>query len=476
MQLYKTLISFSVTGSLALASSLSVYQDSAVYRYVPQNIFIGFANNIKVKCKGEEIVLQTKPTCPEDARLCKERGLLKETERKLKAIQANISALNTFISLPQPNTFEAQTWIEAARKIGEEQAELSIAETGFKSELQSQIQAFRKQAPVQKARYLTQKCNTGLEVDLPYGQILFKTYYEAQLLKEQKIRVTQYLSVTNRSGIDMEAEDAMFYYRPAQQRISPIHFSPWVVGKYTPQPKRLYVKKAANRRMLSDGVIPEMATPIAEVNAAVPVAKYLSAREYRIKDLSLPSTGEPVTVEVTSWNAPLHCELRAYPYRSTMAFHVCSFQPKTQIERNSWKIKEDGEIINDHARGEYNKGMYHLYMKADLDVKIEQRPLVGKERTTGIFGSTVRKRDGYRLVLTNKSDKRKKLLLTERIPTSATEEIKVKLLHVKSENKVDYSVQKEGELEIVAVLKPHETKNIEILFEISYDKTLKIDY
>ena len=472
MQLYKTLISFSLTGSLALASSLSVYQDSAIYRYVPQNTFIGFTNNIKAKCKGEEVVLRTMPTCPEDVRLCKAMGMIKATERKLKATQANISALNTFISLPQPNTFDAKKWIEAARQIGAEQAGLSIAETDLKNELQSQTQAFRKQAPVQKALYLNQECNAGLEVDLPYGQILFKTYYEAQLLKEQEIRVTQYLSVTNRSGIDMEAEDAMFYYRPAQQMISPIHFSPWIVSEYVPRPKHLYLKRAANTRMQSDGGVLEMATPVAEA----PVAKYLSAREYQIKDLSLPSTGEPVKVEVTSWNVPLKCELRAYPYRSAMAFYVCSFQPKTQIEHNSWKIKEDEEIINDRARGEYDKGMYRLYMKADLDIKIEQKPLVEKERTTGIFGNTVRKKDGYRLVLTNKSDKRKKLLLTERIPTSTTEEIKVKLLHVKSENKVDYKVQKEGALEMQIVLKPHEIKNIEILFEISYDKTLKINY
>jgi len=109
-------------------------------------------------------------------------------------------------------------------------------------------------------------------------------------------------------------------------------------------------------------------------------------------------------------------------------------------------------------------------------MKIVRKPLVKRERTTGIFGNTVRKKDGYTLTLTNKSDKTKEMIVTERIPTSATEEIKVKLLSVKSEKKVDYTVSKNGKIEMSISQKAHETKKIEVLFEISYDKELKIDY
>jgi len=460
-------------GGLAFASSLAVYQDSTVYTYAPQNRFIGFSKNIRAKCRGTEAAVQSMFGCPEEERLCKELGRVKETAEKLKAVQTNISLLNTFTTLPQPASLDAENWIGAAKRVSEEQAKLSTDETRLKSELQLQTRAFRKQAPAQNALYLTKECKGDLSLELPYGQVAFSTYYEAQIDKDKEIEVTQYLSVTNRSGIDMKAEDAMFYYRAAQRMLAPVHFNPWIVSKYVPRPKRMY-KKSSMAMVQNDEAMLAMAP--SPVDNAAPVARYLSAREYQVKDLSLPSTGEPVNVKVTSWTAALNCELRAYPYRMATAFHVCSFKPKTQIERNSWKIKEGGRIINDRAMGEYEQGSYRLYTEADLDVKIERKPLVKKERTTGIFGNTVRKKDGYTLTLTNKSDAAKTLKVTERIPTSTTKEITVKLLNITSGKKVDYKVLKDGKIEMNVSLEAHETKKIEVLFEISYDKDLKINY
>ncbi|BAF71626.1 DUF4139 domain-containing protein [Sulfurovum sp. NBC37-1] len=472
MHLHRTLITLSLTATMALASSLAVYRDSTVYGYIPQNTFIGFAKNVKAKCKGYETALLTKINCPPEDRLCKELKNIQKTAQELKAIQTNIALLNTFVSLPQPTSLDAQSWIEAAKRVSGEQAKLSTDERRLKGELQLQTQDFRRQAPVQNALYLSKECKGDLTVELPYGQVVFSTYYEAQIEGNKEIEVTQYLSVTNHSGIDIEAEDAMFYYRAAHRTISPVHFSPWIVSKYVLRPKRMYAKKAAGTMMQNDAML----SAVAEVNAPAPVAEYLSAREYWVKNLSLPSTGEPVNVQVTSWKALLKCALRAYPYRMSTAFHVCSFKPKTQIERNSWKIKNGDTIINDRAMGEYDEERYRLYTEADLDLKIVRKPLVKKERTTGIFGSTVRKKDGYTLTLTNKSDKKKMLIVTERIPTSTTKEIKVKLLDIKSKKKVDYKVLKDGEVEMNVSLDPHETKKIEVLFEISYDKDLKINY
>jgi len=96
--------------------------------------------------------------------------------------------------------------------------------------------------------------------------------------------------------------------------------------------------------------------------------------------------------------------------------------------------------------------------------------------TTGIFGSTVRKKDGFTLILTNKSAKAKKMTVIERIPASTTEEIKVKLLDVRSDKKVEYKLLKDGKLEMHIDLAANETKKIEIVFELSYDKDLKVIY
>ena len=464
-----------LTSGLSQASSLAIYQDSATYMFQPKDSFIGFAKGVEVKCKGNVIPLKTSTICPSEDRLCQELITLKASAQKLKAAQANIKVLNTFISLPQPTSFDATVWIETAKAIGTEQAKLSSEVSTFKQELVLRSKDFKRQAPTQNTLSMAESCQKEVELTLPYGQLSFSTSYEADITDKKRITVTQYLTVVNKSGIDMQADNAMFFYRPSHRYIRPIHFSPWVVSKYKSQPVRSYAKAKKAMTMNAEPMI-EMDMAEMSVAEPAPVASYLNAREYQIKDLSLPSTGMPIDVQVTQWDAPLECDIRAYPYRNSMAFHTCSFTPKLQIDSNQWKVKEAETTINDKAVGEYREGKYRLYTEAELDIKVQRKPIVKREKTTGIFGGTARKKDGFTLKITNKSDKSKILTLTERIPTSTTEEIKVKLLEVKSDKKVNYRLLKDGEIEMKLTLAAHENKNIEVLFEISYDKDLKISY
>ena len=56
-------------------------------------------------------------------------------------------------------------------------------------------------------------------------------------------------------------------------------------------------------------------------------------------------------------------------------------------------------MINENAVGEYRDGKYDLYTKVEEDIKIVRKPIVNKERETGIFGGTARKKDGFTLTL-----------------------------------------------------------------------------
>jgi len=463
-----------LSSGLSQASSLAIYQDSATYIFQPETSFIGFEKGIEAKCKGNVIPLKASSVCPSDDRLCQELTEIKGTVQKLKATQANIKVLNTLVSLPQPTSFDAASWIESAKIIGAEQAKLSVETTLLTEELALLSKDFEQQAPTPNALSSRQSCPEELELTLPYGQLSFSSFYEADIADKKSVTVTQYLSITNKSGIDMQADDAMFFYRPAHRYIRPIHFSPWIVSKYIPRPKRNYAKAKRAAAMDEEQMVGTMSMIATE--APAPVAQYVNAREYQIKDLSLPSTGMPLDVQVTQWKVPLQCDIRVYPYRNTTAFHTCSFTPKLQIDNNQWKVRSAQTTINYKAAGEYREGKYRLYTQAELDIKVERKPIVKREKTTGIFGGTARKKDGFTLKVTNKSDTPKTLTVTERIPTSTTEEIKVKLLEVRSDKKVNYKLLKDGEIEMNIILAAHENKNIEVLFEISYDKDLKVSY
>ncbi|PHS38373.1 MAG: hypothetical protein COB07_08785 [Sulfurovum sp.] len=477
MELHKTLTTMLLTGGLSYASSLAVYQDKTFYTYTPQNNFIGFSQGLKASCEGTTIPLSGMTHCPEESRLCQELTSLKNTEEKVAAVVANTKVLSQLVSLPQPTTFDANAWIESAKRIGEEQARLLTQRRVLNEERELKQRNFQKQAPTEQAVQMNKSCKEEVELSIPYGYVSFSTRYEANINDDKEVTVSQYLSITNRSGIDIEADTAMFYYRSARQNIYPTHFTPWIVSKYVPRPTRVRKPKSAMRKEMSINMamMDEQRVEL-PVMAAAPTASYEDAREYKIKNLTLPSSGVALEVQVLTWKAALSCEVRAYPYVNRQAFHVCSFTPKYQIDANHWKVKSADEVINDNAAGEYRDERYALYTKVEEDIKIERKPIVKRERETGIFGGTERKKDGFVLTLTNKSDKEKTLTLVERIPTSTTEEIKVKLLSIKSELKVNYKILKDGQIEMKLTLAPHENKKIEVLFEMAYDKELKVSY
>ena len=477
MKLHKTFAALALTGGLSYASSLAIYQDKTFYSYMPQGHFIGFSKGLKATCEGTIIPLSGMTNCPEDNRLCQELSSLKSTEEKVEAVVANTKVLAQLVSLPQPTTFDANAWIESAKLIGSEQARLLTQERVLSEESKLKQRNFQKQAPTKQALQMNQSCEKEIELSIPYGYVSFSTTYEANIIDDKEVTVTQYLSITNRSGIDIEADTAMFYYRSANQYVRPTHFTPWIVSKYVPRPTRVSKsKRAMKKEMMMDMAMSQEQRVSRPMIASAPVASYEDAREYKIKNLTLPSTGVALDVQVVTWKTALSCEVRAYPYVNRQAFHVCSFTPKHQIDSNRWKVKSADEVINENAAGEYRDKRYNLYTKVEEDIKIERKPIVKRDRKTGIFGGTERKKDGFTLILTNKSDKEKTLTLVERIPTSATEEIKVKLLSINSDKKVNYKTLKDGEIEMKLALAPNETKKIEVLFEISYDKELKVSY
>jgi hypothetical protein len=465
----KELLFMLVSASLFTeASTLSIYQDKSLYRYHPQHVFIGLTRDIGAKCEGESIPLAVMTACPESARLCSTLFLKAEAlQTKLRENSLNSKVLDTLVSLPKPNAIDAKTTITAARAIAKEQARLLEQKRTFTRESKRLKTRFAKETRAAIPLGFAKPCKGSVELTIPYGYITFQTAYEATLLPERQIEVTQKLSIVNRSGIDIEADRAHFHYRSATQYVRPVHFQPWVVRE-RPELRR----KSISKRMLTETMAANDKMN-GDIAPAPMQAQYDESREYTIKALKLPSTGEPVDVPVMSWKVPVTCQTELYAYRNTNAYEVCSFTPKFQIERNSWKVKNAKGIINDRASGEYEKSLYKLYIKNDEDIAVIRKPVVDKEKESGIFGGTIRKKDGFTLEIANKSDKPKTIRVIERIPVPNTDKITVKLLTVSGNT---YKQLKDGKLEMYVTLAPHAHKEIEVLFEISYDKDLKIVY
>ena len=458
--------------TLGCASSLSVYQNKARYTFSPKEGFIGLTKGVSGKCSGESVPLQTRDVCPKSEHICTLYMQMRSLGSKTHANTINMRILESLISLPKPTSVDAEVMISAARAIAKEETRLTLEKEKLAQETKRLKKHFAKEARATQPLWLEEPCKKSFELTLPYGYISFDTEYEATLLSDDEVEVTQKLSVLNRSGVDIHASDASFLYRSSDPHLSPVHFSPWIVSERKVYPVKKRVRSVAAEALMQN----DMGGDIAPVAPAPTKAHYERSREYTVKNLTLPSTGEPKLIPVMTWKASVTCQNELYAYRNPRVFEVCSFTPKFQIERDRWKVKEGKEIINERAVGEYDGRSYKLYTRQIEDIRVIRKKIVQKERQTGIFGGTARKKDGFTLTLINKSNKAHKLTITERIPTSTTEKIKVKLLSVGGTKTVDYHLLKEGELKINALLAPHETQTIEVRFEISYDKDLKIGY
>jgi len=449
------------------ASTLSVYQDRSIYSYLPTSNFIGFGKNITAKCEGESVPLKIMSECPSSERLCSELYTkIEAVETKLHENRLDSEILDKLVTLPQPNSFDAKRAIVSAQAVAKEQTRLFVEKEKLTQLIKSLKADLSKQTRASVPVGLKNPCKGTLRLEIPYGYITFKTEYTASLISNSQIEVKQYLSIRNRSGIDIEAQQASFFHRPSIQYLRPVHFRPWIVRERQPFPKKRMLQKT----MLANDMETAVATPV----PAEPLkAQYERSREYTVKNLKLPSDGLKKKLPVMQWQVPAECQTELYAYRNRHAYKVCSFRPKFQIEQHRWRVYQNGSIINEKASGEYAGERYKLYISNDEDIEVQRKPVVDKEKESGIFGGTIRKKDGFELTITNKSEKPKKVLVTERIPTSATDKIEVRLLSVTGNS---YRLLKDGKIEMEISLPPKSHKRIEVLFEIAYDKNLKITY
>jgi len=451
-------------------ANLELYQDQAIYKYESNSTFIGFSKGIKATCKDKNLELVYKLKCPNN-RLCKFYNNINNKQLFLNKIKENIQTINILISNRKIDSFDANMLLKNAQIIAQEKSTLKNKELKIKKVLQLQNQEFRKIITAKEPLHLTKKCNGEIKLLIPYSYLNFRVVYEANI-NNKEITIKQNLSILNRSGIDIKVKDAKFYYRNLNEYIEPINFTPWIVKELK---NRILYKKTKRLDYDNMALNTKGSPKIAEqAIAPAPIGKYNDAREYSIKNLLLPTSNKPTKVKILEYKSNVDCKLKSYSYRNTNVFYICTFKPKFQIDTNSWQVKESNKLINKDAIGRYQNRYYELYTKIDKDILIKRKRVVAKENQSGIFGGTKRQKDGFLLNIINKSKKSKKIQIIERIPTSNTNKIEVKLLSVSKG--VNYILKKDGKITINLELKPKENKKIEILFEISYNKDLKIIY
>jgi hypothetical protein len=449
------------------ASSLEVYRDGAFYRYTPKEAFVGFVGKgARALCKEVETPLVTTLRCPERFHLCQEKTQVEALEAEAGKAMAVRQVLQKLVDRSEPDEVDVEAFFEKAEKIGERLARLEARHEKAMERARLGKEAFLRRATAWEAAALPEDC-MGEEVALkfPAGWVGFDLFYEAEVGEKGSVGITQKMHVTNRSGVDIEADTAHFFHTSLSHRLRPLRFTPWVVRDARHAPRRVYRKGVAAMEAVVQSA---PAVSMGEVSVERP-------RHYLVKKLSLPSSGKKVTVLLSRWREDAEYGERVYPYRDGRVYETVRFAPSRAIDADRWRVYEKGRLKAADVYGAYLDGRYTLFLGVDEEVAVHRDRLYLKEKES-FFGDTVKKRDGYEIALVNESDSAKRLTVVDRIPVAQRSDVKVKLLRVASKLPLRYELGPQGKLEMGVTLPPHGGGSIEVLFEVSHDKDKPVRY
>lgn len=462
-----------LVSSFVSASTVTIYNDGAKYRYIPIDNYIGFSQGVSGTCDSQAFSMLSTDLCSDKKRLCQEANNIKKLADEKKSLNYEYSVLKELISISKPVDIDANKWIDAATKIAKRKTELDIKMRSVGARLLSASKSFKKQAPSMKATVSKDKCGGEIELSIPSGYIGARLLYEADASATDSIKVTQFVALNNRSGIDIVAKDAYIYAKSSRVYLRPQHFNPWLAKIEKPM---RYKKSSRSATKKSQYLLEEMRSPVGLALAKPKVGTVVQTgfKNYHISGLELPSTGKDIKVKISEYRVPAKCEYVVHPYRDTNLYRLCSFAPSSAIESSKWTVKIAKRLVSDQAYGEYSEGKYLLNTDVDDEVIIKRKKIIKQDKSTGIFGGSIRKKDGFELDITNISDKPKTFKIVERIPRSTTDKIKVKLVSVDGAS--HQIVGRDGKLVMNIALRAKENRKIKVLFELSYSKDLSVDY
>jgi hypothetical protein len=446
------------------ASTFELYRDGAVYTFEPEGNFIGFVpKRSRVECGDRKPFLVPTAECPKENRLCREKATIERWALESDYAGQRMAYIDTLMKRAEVKIADPKAVLAMADEAGRTWSTMHKRKERADREVKWRREAFLKQAPSLQMQSLSHPCDKEVKLTLPGGYVSFELLYEADLSGGDRIDITRNIALRNRSGIDIEAEKAVFYYQPIHRTLRPIRFDPWVVR---------------DRQVVRKRVMERMAMPItAEVADSVQFAKLEAEipRTYRVEGLKLPSTGERILLPAGSWKVNAAREEVVFPYRDSRVYRTLRFTPPAPIEADRWRIREGEKTVASDVYGEYMEGRYTLFVSVDEDLVVNREPMILKEKES-FFGGTVHKKDGYVIHLVNQSDEKRKLKVIDRIPVAVRSDVKVKLLSVECDKPLKKRVLEKGKLEMEVTLPPRSHADVRVLFEVSYDKEKPVVY
>lgn len=442
---------FIIASLLLKASSIDIYNNATIYRYIPTSKYLGFVSNISTKCALEPISTIKTFECDKDEYLCKEFKNITKLQHTLMEYKYKLKILNSVIDNINLNLLDANKIIENSSILAKEYVKYKTNSNLTTLRLKQLKDKFSSMTTSKYPTYLDKECKRELIVTMPASYISAKFIQRASF-KDNNIIIERLISLRNRSGINIVAKRANIHFESYTKSINIPSFTPWIlsVGK-----KRVYHRIKAT-----------------SIPKGIKVTKN-RFRDYSISSLILPSNNKEYKIKINTTTLPTTCQKIAYTYISNSVHDICSFKSSSPIEDDRWEITTaDGSKIYTYGKYQYDK--YILDRGVDKSISITKEPIPKKDKKSGLFGSKRKITDGYIITITNRTNNKKSLTVIDRVPYSKSDKVEVSIDSITGVDKK--RVSKYGKLILKLNLKPMESRLVKVLFTITYDKNINIYY
>ena len=189
------------------------------------------------------------------------------------------------------------------------------------------------------------------------------------------------------------------------------------------------------------------------------------------KKMSIPSDSNPHRVPVSIEKFETKLEYEAAPEFSKYAYLKAKIKntDKPLLAGQMNIFLEDNYVGNSYIKEIPADKEFDAYLGVDEGISIERKREQNKESATGWFlvGTNKKHSRQFKITVQNFKKEPVKLTLTERVPVSQNEEIKVNLVNLSPDNAIK---TKEGFLKWTMDLKPGEKKELTYEYTIEYPK------
>lgn len=440
------------------AAYLEVYRDQSRYHYRPESTYIGLAEGVRATDANGALSLHREALCEEAQGACQELMRLEALRRREAQLGEEYAALETLLSVQRPQgAIELKTLMEQAALIGEHKARISAEREALSLQIQEAQTRLQQRATSEQGLFFDVLPGAEVELVIDKG-----VHFESIYLLDLDAKVLFHdLLLSNRSGIDLIADEIRLYDRGADTVRAPFAFTPQVIRSGVPQ----QLKRAA--------VMSMEAAPA----AAAPQMIQERLRQYRLGKTVLESNGAAQRFEIEQTPLTPKQSLRWEAYADTAVYETVSLELPKPIESDTIRVRQEGRLI-EHAGMLREASMLRINTAVAYEIETERKMRVDFAEQKGLFGGDLQKEEGVELYLHNRDTKSRSVIVCERIPVSSDERIVVALRAPTREGKaLEYRFDaRTGKLEFEVTLAPDEGAKVLIGYTIRYPKEMSIYY